>query len=72
MRDCIKAETAYPVCLYCEMELKDVVMNDYELDDVWAYFYYIGTCSYCKRKYKWSEQYKWDEKFYGLEEVSKG
>lgn len=70
MRDYIEAETAYPVCPECEMVLEDVTLNDYELDDMWAYLYQIGTCPYCKRRYKWTEHYKWNERFYDFKEVS--
>lgn len=72
MKNYIEAETAYPVCPKCEMELEDVEMNDYEIDDIWVYCYYLGTCPHCKRDFKWTEQHKWDERFYDFEEVSGG
>lgn len=73
MRDCIEAEDCYyPVCPYCENEIEETDNPTYETEDVFVYMYRRGKCPTCRRKYTWSEIYKWDENFYNFKEVSKG
>lgn len=71
MRDCIEAESTYPVCPYCEMEVEETNEPTYETEDVFVYMYRHGKCPTCRRRYTWTEIYQWDEKFYNLKEVSK-
>ena len=69
MRTEMNAETALPVCPCCQIEIEDDNSPIYETEDVYLYMYRSGTCPWCKRVYKWTETYEWNQKFYDFQEV---
>lgn len=69
MKDYIEADSCYyPICPYCEIEVEETDNPTYETEDILVYIYRRGKCPTCRRKYTWSETYKWDEKFYDVRE----
>jgi len=62
---------AYPLCPHCDCEVDAAELETEMTDDI-IYCYRAGFCPTCGRKYKWTEEYVWNERFYDFKEVRRG